>query len=193
MALPSSGRISMNDIHIALGGQTITQCSLNDSDFRSLAGIPNGKIQMSDFHGAALAREIPSYFYSSSAITDPAVTVYNREYTRVNPQSNKKNLLILIDHVDIWWHYWGTIYVDFQDGETGPLLDMEVNTVILGQSLGYWREMEQLYKCWWLKYTVANTNPGDYTRDERLLAGSVIVQICETATIQCGQGLVIGG
>ena len=34
MALQNSGAISLNDIHVEMGGTSGTQCSLNDSDIR---------------------------------------------------------------------------------------------------------------------------------------------------------------
>lgn len=53
MPLPSSGSISLNQMHIEVGGTSGTTCSLNDSDIRGL--IPNrasGALsRFSDFHG----------------------------------------------------------------------------------------------------------------------------------------------
>ena len=43
--------LGMNQIHNALGAGNNQQCSLNDSDFRSLAGRSSGTIHMSDFRG----------------------------------------------------------------------------------------------------------------------------------------------
>ena len=39
MALQTSGAISLNDIHVEVGGTSGTNCSLNDADFRSLIGV----------------------------------------------------------------------------------------------------------------------------------------------------------
>jgi len=41
MALQTSGAISLNDIHVEVGGTSGTNCSLNDADFRSLIGVGN--------------------------------------------------------------------------------------------------------------------------------------------------------
>lgn len=53
MPLPSSGAISLNQMHVEVGGTSGTTCSLNDSDIRGL--IPNrasGALsRFSDFHG----------------------------------------------------------------------------------------------------------------------------------------------
>lgn len=43
--------LGMNQIHTALGGENEDECSLNDGDFRSLAGRSGGTIYMSDFRG----------------------------------------------------------------------------------------------------------------------------------------------
>tara|TARA_Y100000389_G_C17465996_1_gene525595 strand:- start:2523 stop:3245 length:723 start_codon:yes stop_codon:yes gene_type:complete len=177
MSLPDSGKITMNDIHIALGGEAGTECSLNDDDFRSLGGKPNNQseIQMSDFHGAALVREIPSYFYSSSAKTD-SFNMYNGQETFVNPQTNKKNLLILINHVDIWWDHWGTIALDYQDGETGSLLPTWGSHLGYArtQSLGYWRGNGHTHiSAGGSNKAVILSNEGDYTLDIEKVIGGV--------------------
>ena len=53
MTLQSSGQISMSDINVELGKSATALISLNDSDARSLAGIPSGQIALSDFYGAS--------------------------------------------------------------------------------------------------------------------------------------------
>ena len=54
MALQTSGQISLNDIHVEVGGTTGTEVSLNDSDVRGLvnkdAGAQNA---MNEYYGAA--------------------------------------------------------------------------------------------------------------------------------------------
>ena len=45
MALQTSGAISLNDIHVEVGGTSGTLCSLNDADFRSLIGVSNNANQ----------------------------------------------------------------------------------------------------------------------------------------------------
>lgn len=51
MVLPLSGTITIDDILVELGKSPGTQASLNDSDFRALAGIPSGAITLTDFYG----------------------------------------------------------------------------------------------------------------------------------------------
>lgn len=49
MSLPSSGKISLNDIRNELG--TTGKISLNDKEVRDLAGKSSGTIKLSDFYG----------------------------------------------------------------------------------------------------------------------------------------------
>lgn len=56
MTLPATGTITMNDIHIEVGGTSGTQCSLNDTDIRALRGITSGQIDMNGFHGLSSAQ-----------------------------------------------------------------------------------------------------------------------------------------
>lgn len=52
MPLPATGTISMNDIHVEVGGTSGTQCSLNDADFRALIGQGTATQQaMSQYRG----------------------------------------------------------------------------------------------------------------------------------------------
>lgn len=51
MGLPSSGTITMNQIHTEVGGGSGTTCSMGDADLRSLANDTSGAISMSQWHG----------------------------------------------------------------------------------------------------------------------------------------------
>ena len=42
MALPTSGALTLDQIHVEAGGTTGTTCSLNDSDIRGL-NVPSGR------------------------------------------------------------------------------------------------------------------------------------------------------
>jgi len=42
MATPSSGAISLNDMHVEAGGSSSTTCSINDSDIRLIANKSSG-------------------------------------------------------------------------------------------------------------------------------------------------------
>ncbi len=53
MALPSSGAISLNEIHIEAGGSSGSQVSLNDSDVRDIKELSSGaSSSFNDFYGA---------------------------------------------------------------------------------------------------------------------------------------------
>jgi hypothetical protein len=54
MALPTSGPLSINDIHIEAGGASGSLAGLNDEDIRDLIGKASGEIStISEFYGAA--------------------------------------------------------------------------------------------------------------------------------------------
>ena len=53
MSLPTTGPITMDEIHVVAGGISGTEVSLNDTDIRNLAQIPTTftEISFSDFYG----------------------------------------------------------------------------------------------------------------------------------------------
>ena len=54
MALQTSGQISLNDMHIEVGGTSGTEVSINDSDIRDLLSRASGaKSEFDDFYGAS--------------------------------------------------------------------------------------------------------------------------------------------
>lgn len=54
MPLPSSGAISLNQMHVEVGGTSGTTCSINDSDIRGLIGKASGAASsFSNFYGAS--------------------------------------------------------------------------------------------------------------------------------------------
>lgn len=54
MALPPSGTLSLDDIHVEAGGTTQTLASINDADIRGLIGAPaNSQMGFSDFYNAS--------------------------------------------------------------------------------------------------------------------------------------------
>ena len=55
--------ISMNNIHIALGENSETTCSLNDSDFRSTVNKTSGPISLEDFNNVNVN---PPYTFSGT-------------------------------------------------------------------------------------------------------------------------------
>ena len=87
MALPSSGALSLDQMHVEAGGTSGTQCSLNDSDIRGLISKGSG-VQMSfnewygasgittEFGGAAQSAYINATF-ASPVDRSIAQTLYN--------------------------------------------------------------------------------------------------------------------
>lgn len=76
MALQTSGAISLNDMHIEVGGTSGTQVSLNDTDIRGLISKASGaQSSFSEFYGAA------NVYIPTSAAT-------------INGQSNLKEITI---------------------------------------------------------------------------------------------------
>ena len=57
MTLPSSGTLSLNQIHVEAGGSSASLASINDSDIRGLIG-KGSAVQMSfnEWYGASAAR-----------------------------------------------------------------------------------------------------------------------------------------
>ena len=71
MSLPTSGTISLNDIHTVAGGISGTSCTINDSDIRGLIGSVAGtQVSFSKFYGASAydVRFNPSSYSSSSNV-----------------------------------------------------------------------------------------------------------------------------
>ena len=61
MALQTSGAISLNDIHIEVGGTSGTTCSLNDADFRALINVgdqANQSVQL--YYGKSSETSLPT-------------------------------------------------------------------------------------------------------------------------------------
>lgn len=61
MALPTSGQIDLNAIHVEAGGSSGTQCSINDSDIRALIGKGSGvQMAFSEWYGASGVTTTPT-------------------------------------------------------------------------------------------------------------------------------------
>ena len=53
MALQTSGAISLNDIHVEVGGTSGTYCNISDADIRGLINKVSGSISFNEYYGAA--------------------------------------------------------------------------------------------------------------------------------------------
>ena len=73
MALPSSGAINLNEIHVEAGGSSETSCFINDSDIRGLIGKSSAaQMDFADWYGAS---NDPRTTLSGSAALSTAVNV----------------------------------------------------------------------------------------------------------------------
>ena len=62
MPLPSSGSISLNQIHIEAGGSSGSQASLNDADIRAMIGKSSGASNaFSEYRGVSASQPSVSY------------------------------------------------------------------------------------------------------------------------------------
>jgi hypothetical protein len=76
MALPSSGAISFNAINVELGVAGTTTANINQTSYRTLAGVPSGTISLSNFYGksnayvfnATISADTQNYNLRSAAI-----------------------------------------------------------------------------------------------------------------------------
>ena len=78
MPLPTSGAISLNQIHVEAGGTSGTQASINDSDIRGLISKSSGvTMSFNEWHGASsgAALSIPGNFVVSSSQTNNTQTI----------------------------------------------------------------------------------------------------------------------
>lgn len=61
MALQTSGAISLNDMHIEVGGTSGTTCSLNDPDIRALISVDaNGNQSIQQYYGKSSETQLPT-------------------------------------------------------------------------------------------------------------------------------------
>jgi len=73
MALPTSGAISLNQMHVEAGGSSGTTASINDADIRALIGKASGvQMSFSEWYGA------------SASVWDIDITVGNYNFKGAN-------------------------------------------------------------------------------------------------------------
>ncbi len=90
MATPSSGAISLNQIHVEAGGVSGTACTMNDPDIRLIAGVGSG------------ATASFSTYYNRAADASFTMTVGHRSVTTSGQYSSTTN---------VWRGYWGGTFV----------------------------------------------------------------------------------
>ena len=94
MALPSSGTISLNQIHVEAGGTSGTQAGMNDSDIRALIGKnASTTMSFSEWYGASASVTVT---ISSNATDRNASTLFGSDFS-----ANVAKVLIINSGVEI--------------------------------------------------------------------------------------------
>lgn len=85
MATPSSGTITLNEVHVEAGGSSGSQCSFNDSDIRSICNSSVGiQFSMSDMYERAADFSFSGTTGANSQTTTSgyvSITSYQRGFT----------------------------------------------------------------------------------------------------------------
>ena len=69
MALPSSGQITLNQMHGEAGGTSGTQCSINDADIRALIGKASGAtMSFNEWYGASAGNDTADMTAGSTSV-----------------------------------------------------------------------------------------------------------------------------
>lgn len=80
MVLPTTGQLSLDDIHVEAGGTTLTACTINDADIRGLSPgsgktintTPSSQVSIDDFYGAQnLPSPVARVLWEEVTATDP--------------------------------------------------------------------------------------------------------------------------
>ena len=62
MPLPSSGQITINQIHVEAGGGSGSQAAINDADIRDMIGKSSGaENRFNDYYGVSAAAPVATY------------------------------------------------------------------------------------------------------------------------------------
>lgn len=98
MPLPSSpSSISLNQIHVEAGGNSGTQCSLNDSDIRGLIGkSSSAQMSFNEWYGASSAQDVT--MTSASAINGAS----NRQEQTASTWVSSGDTLIIPSNFWLW-------------------------------------------------------------------------------------------
>ena len=94
MALPSSGTISLNQIHVEAGGTSGTQAGMNDSDIRALIGKnASTTMSFSEWYGASASVTVT---LSSNATNQSVSTLFGSDFS-----ANVAKVLVINSGVEI--------------------------------------------------------------------------------------------
>lgn len=143
MPLPSSGAISLNEMHIEAGGTTGTLCSINDADIRALIGKASGvTMSFSEWYGAS----------SGASLYTGTVTVGTQNILYVgvfygflgSGSRNTSTTSGSISPVDSTSFYSGADIVAccWEDHAAGPSADLVLLEVAGNQSNSGWTTLD---------------------------------------------------
>jgi hypothetical protein len=189
MPLPSSGAISLNQIHIEAGGSNETLCALNDADIRDMIGKNTlSQNAFSEYYGVSAST--PSVSYRGRATT----TGNGFPLGYINLSSGTKVVVICLQLAGS-----GNTYVNL--GGTGMTLAAKMDTA--GTASGVWNvantgitvtnadaihqqhlESASSHTSWYdtatpsgnRTYTITQTNPGN-----NVISGSTLFQIASAS------------
>lgn len=93
MALPSSGPLSLDDIHVEAGGATGTLCTINDADILALIGkTASTPMGFDEWYGASATILLTEGDFQT--ISDPSISSVDTDITNQNPYGpNISNVL----------------------------------------------------------------------------------------------------
>lgn len=93
MALPSSGQITLNQIHKEAGGPSRTEATINDADIRGLIGAGSAtEMEFTDWYGASAA---PTYGGASTGILQGTTNGGVKSYSLTSLGAQQGDLVIV--------------------------------------------------------------------------------------------------
>lgn len=157
MPLPSSGQLTLNDIHVEAGGTSLSEAGINDADIRGLLSpTPNSgdEMEFSDWYGASADITVPIDFYEHGyGSVIGTISVY------------------IVDST-------GTIITPISGGGTGGLIYSSTGQFSVNSSAAFRRVQRspviasQSYRILWLYVKNAFGNRGDYAIRDAVVDGT---------------------
>ena len=84
MALPTTGPLSLDDIHVEAGGATGTLCTINDADILALIGkTASTEMGFDEWYGASAVILLTESDFQT--IADPSISAFDADPTNQNP------------------------------------------------------------------------------------------------------------